>query len=497
MRRSLGLDWGAGEARWVELVEERGHATVRAFGTVELPAREGGAVEALRALVAQQRWRGREVVAALERSAVTLTWLGLPSAAREDLAAMVELEAAQTLPFPVEEAAWDFAAEPGRDGAQSVLLVAARRQFAEEKRRRLEAAGVRLGALTVDVLATAALARSGATEGTSGAVVVRLDAGGVTLSSLDGDRLLMSRTATLTPGTGPQAWDAAALALEVRRTMAAGAASAGGVAPEMDTVWLTGLGADAGLAEALGTALWANGGTPARVALLPRAGIEGAEPLSRSLDLALGLALLGLRAHGPHTVDAIDLGRSVRAAAEASASRPHRNLPILAGVGVAAVAIAFLLLNGPSPEDRQLASAASRAQAEVKLLATRREQLTGRVRTLTGAVAPRHSYLDVLNEVSTLAGSQIWLTQFSYDRGRPIVIRGSAKSSAAVASAVERLRGSPHLQQVALGAMTTSETNKTGVVQFTIEGTLRGDAPLQAARRRRAPSTRTPTKEPA
>jgi type IV pilus assembly protein PilM len=182
MRRSLGLDWGAGEARWVELVEERGHPTVRAFGTVEVPSREGGAIEALRTLVAQHRWRGREVVAAMDRSAVTLAWLTLPVAAREDLAAMVELEAAQTLPFPVEEAAWDFAAGPGSDGSQSVLLVAARRQFVEEKRRRLEAAGLRLGALTVDVLATATLARAAAGEGTEGAVVARLDPGGVTLS---------------------------------------------------------------------------------------------------------------------------------------------------------------------------------------------------------------------------------------------------------------------------------------------------------------------------
>jgi len=131
MRRSLGLEWSAGEARWVELVEERGHPAVRAFGSVEGPSSEGGTAEALRSLVAENRWRGRDVVAALGRSAVTLTWLSLPAAAREDLAGMVELEAAQTLPFPVDEAAWDFAPGPGTDNAQPVLLVAARRQFVE------------------------------------------------------------------------------------------------------------------------------------------------------------------------------------------------------------------------------------------------------------------------------------------------------------------------------------------------------------------------------
>ena len=49
---------------------------------------------------------------ALPRTAVTLTWMTLPPASRDDLAGMVELEAAQMLPFAVEEAAWDFAASP-------------------------------------------------------------------------------------------------------------------------------------------------------------------------------------------------------------------------------------------------------------------------------------------------------------------------------------------------------------------------------------------------
>ena len=62
----------------------------------------------------QQNWPVEKdqtwmVVMALPRTAVTLTWLTLPAASRDDLAGMIELEAAQTLPFSVEEAAWDFA----------------------------------------------------------------------------------------------------------------------------------------------------------------------------------------------------------------------------------------------------------------------------------------------------------------------------------------------------------------------------------------------------
>src|SRR6185369_15595567 len=105
--------------------------------------------------------------------------------------------------------------------------------------------------------------------------------------------------------------------------------------------------------------------------------------------------------------------------------RPRRRLPVLVVAGAAALGLVLLLLGGPSPQDRQLAAEASRAQTEVKQLATRRGQLESRVQELTGAVVPRHSYLDVLNEFSAQAGPEIWLTQFTYDRGRPLVIRGS------------------------------------------------------------------------
>jgi Tfp pilus assembly protein PilN len=120
---------------------------------------------------------------------------------------------------------------------------------------------------------------------------------------------------------------------------------------------------------------------------------------------------------------------------------------------------------------------------------------------LNGAIAPKHSYLDVLNDVSRLAGSEVWLTHFTYDRGRPIVIRGAARSNAAVARLVEGLRASPHLESVALGAVTGAEAGQTPVVQFTMQGVLRGDAPLQAPRQRNTSRTgrtgQQPAREPA
>src|SRR5262245_4194787 len=124
MRRSLGLEIGAAEMRWVELEEERGRMTVRSSGTLPLPGTgEGAVTEAVRSLVAQHRWKGREVVVSLPRSEATLRWLTVPAAPRDDTAGMVELEAGHSLPFSVEEAAWDFITFPTSNNQQDILLV--------------------------------------------------------------------------------------------------------------------------------------------------------------------------------------------------------------------------------------------------------------------------------------------------------------------------------------------------------------------------------------
>jgi Type IV pilus assembly protein PilM len=548
MRRSLGLEIGPAGVRWVELEEERGRSAVRSSGTAE--AAGVGALaagETLRALAAERRWRGREVVVSLPRSAVTLRWLFLPAAAREETAGMVELEAAQSLPFPMEEAAWDFMSFPAPDGRQEALVVAARRPLVLELRRQIEAAGLRVGSVTVDALATTALYRELLPEAEGVAVFLHLDEGTATVSCVQAGQLLLSRSVT------PEQLNAETLAVEVRRTLVAGmmagvpARPGGGANPYTplpaggpgdpagappaislpSAVWLTGPGAYEALAEELGAILGlgtvesgrssrgepcvrpgrtqgsplppAAAGPSAPLSLpvhasLPRAGLSGGEELSPAQDTALGLALLGLRPAS----ERLDLARVVRVETERRATGPARRLPFLVGAGAAAVGVALLVMFGPGAGDRDLAAAASRAQADARQMASQRDQLETRVRLLSTAVTPAHSYLDVLNDVSGQVGPDVWLTQYTYDRGRPIVIRGTARTNEAVARLVEGLRRSPHLERVALGSVTRAEldrASKLSVVQFMITGSLKGDQPLEV-RRSRSRSARTERQEP-
>src|SRR5205085_2605691 len=133
---------------------------------------EWAVTEAVRTLAGGRRWRGCEVVVALPRAAATLRWLSLPAAPRDDTAGMIELEMAHALPFSVEEAAWDFVAWPGTEGRQDVLLVAARQEAVERRRRAVEAAGVKISALSLDALAAVALYRAAVPEEEQTALVV-------------------------------------------------------------------------------------------------------------------------------------------------------------------------------------------------------------------------------------------------------------------------------------------------------------------------------------
>jgi Tfp pilus assembly protein PilN len=326
-----------------------------------------------------------------------------------------------------------------------------------------------------------------------GAILAHLESESVALAWVQGERLLLSRSVPLeTIAAGP-------LAVELRRTLLAGA-MAGGEGPgnpsPVDAIWLTGEGAHEHLAHALAAALGVGGAEDlsshpvassprrpvARCGVLPRGALPGGEELTPALDTALGLALLGLR---PAT-QRLDLARQAHLATQATTPGPARRVPLLAGVGAMAVVAAVLLLALPSAGERELAAAASRAQRDAREMAALLRRSEDRARLLQGAVTPAHSYLDVLNDVSATAGGEVWLTQFTYDRGRPIVIRGAALSNDAVARLVEGLRRSRHLEQVALGPVTRSEAKEKSFVQFTITGLVRGDAPLAARRRQRS-----------
>jgi type IV pilus assembly protein PilM len=81
----------------------------------------------------------------IPRDQAVLHTLTLPAAKDEELAALVRFQIVRELPFPLDDAVVDFAAEPrGEDGQQRVLVAAVRNDVLEFFRRVFMHAGLRL-----------------------------------------------------------------------------------------------------------------------------------------------------------------------------------------------------------------------------------------------------------------------------------------------------------------------------------------------------------------
>lgn len=174
--RALGVDLGAASAKWVDLSIGRpvpAHPQRRPDGPArrrwrleaaavvpwptqaQTPAAacmdaEGhiadmdAVVSALRPLVAQQGWRGREVVTAMPAAGVTVRRLQVPSGLGErDLELEVQVQAEALLPQSLSQSHLDYVIEA--DG--QVRLVAAPRAAVDARCEALEQAGVRVVAV--------------------------------------------------------------------------------------------------------------------------------------------------------------------------------------------------------------------------------------------------------------------------------------------------------------------------------------------------------------
>jgi len=105
--------------------------------------------EALRAELEARRLRPRTVRLGLARSFVVVKLLELPTAGDGDLRQMVQFELERHVPFPAEEAAFDFALLRTAGGAQRVLVAATERRTVERALTVLQEVRVRPASTTI------------------------------------------------------------------------------------------------------------------------------------------------------------------------------------------------------------------------------------------------------------------------------------------------------------------------------------------------------------
>ena len=437
----------------------------------------------LRAELDQRRLAVRTVAVGLPRAAVTVKPIELPEVGGE-LRDMVQFELERHVPFPSDDASFDYAALPSEaDGsttgttARRVLIVAADRRVVDGALRLVEEARLRPSSLTVAAHDLQALVPS-----RSRGHIVWMHRVGETIALvfLTDGQLVLSRSVSTAEDE--------VIAAEIERSLAVTRWRG------VDAVWVSGDDEVPESAEA-----------PARILLGALVTAPPYTPRAR--------ALLGQIAGAP--AGAAQLAVAVAVAARRA--RPLQLLPLrlrprrftrqqLAALGALAAAVILgitaLLVPGYR-ENRQLKVIDRRIAAldgEVRTVEQTLQELERKRRLLTTfqslestAVRP----LPVLRELTDLLPTDAWLTTVTLD-AKGVELTGQAASASAL---IPLLENSPRLERAEFASPVTRGRDKE---QFRIRAfwetpaapAVTRPAPPRDGGRPRAPGVEPPGAQP-
>lgn len=153
----------------------------------------------IRRVLNEARISAKRAIVDIPRDQAVLNTLILPAAKDEELTELVRFQIVRELPFPIEEAVVDFAAEPrGADGQQRVLVAAVRNDVLEFYRQVFRHAGLKLDRIGLRPYANlVALAQAVSEAGQGHTLFVDV---GPTLTEIDivvDGRLAFSRAASI------------------------------------------------------------------------------------------------------------------------------------------------------------------------------------------------------------------------------------------------------------------------------------------------------------
>lgn len=409
---------------------------------------------ALRAELDARRVRPRTVAIGLPRAAVTVKPIELPAIG--DLGEMVRFELERHVPFPADDAPFDFTmlpAEPGAppaaEGGRRVLLAAADRRVVDTALRIAQEAGLRPTSVTVASHDLVDLVR--APRGRRIAWAHRIGAD-VELLLLVGDSLALSRVVASA--------DDATLAAEIRRSLSVVRWHA------VDEVWISGDGnaPDGPSTDALTTL-----GAPVTA---PPYTAHAAELLAGADGEHRGLRQLAAAVAAGRRVRSLDL--------IPAALRPRRlTRPQIITAGVAAATLLMVLgaLLVPGYRDRSRLEALNadinRLAPEVRAIGRLQQELDRKkvlLATVESIEANAIRPLPVLRELTELLPADAWLTLLSLDT-KGAELTGQA---AAASTLIPLLENSPRFERVEFASPVTRGRDKE---QFRIVARWEGGTP--------------------
>jgi Tfp pilus assembly protein PilN len=415
---------------------------------------------ALRAELEARRLPARAVSLGVARSAVSVKQIELPAVAG-DTREMVGFELERHLPFPAEDAAFDFvelSPDPTGPAAQRVVIAAAERRVIDVALRLAEEARLRAVSLTVGAHNLPTLTRP--LRQSRRVVWVHRTGEAVDLLMIQGTELLLSRSLP--------AGDDAAIAEEIQRSLAAVRWR------DCNAIWISG---DNTLA-ALGSSALASLGVPVTEPVWTPLAKQRLAGLAAEHLGALQLAVATVSARGARPLELLPTTLQPR--------RLTRPQAITLGMAAATVLLGIVALLAPgwreqrhlkrvNAEIARLDPSVKEADRVVRELERKRKLIA----TVDGIESTGIRPLPVLRDLTELLPNDAWLTTVSFDP-KGVELTGAASAASAL---IPLLENSPRLERVEFSSpVTRGRDNKE---QFRIRATWEpgggGIAPAVAA----------------
>lgn len=416
---------------------------------------------------------GAELHVAVPRAQGIVKRLELPSAPDAELDAMVRLQAAKELPFPLSDTVIAWAREgAGAQGGERVTFTAVRRETLEELRGVVEAAGFRAGSLEVS---TKAAARTVVLEGPAqeagqgpGHEVLLVEVGHATSDVIvtRGGRLVYTRSASVGSGRAGEGegW-LARLEQEVMRSLVAARTRAGGEVGASDEGAPRGGPPDALLLAGGGSGLSAlRDVLAARVGREPqilRGLPDGDDERAARFVVARGLA-------DPRPTPGIPrLDLAHRAQARAARGTRQR-VAVGAGLALAALVALGVSVQQAFATAEAEVSELEALRADLEPAVTRVRQARAELDQARAWTARKGLELELLLAVAAALpdAERVYLTQLRWVEDRPLRLAGRAKDWGAAAALFSRLEADPRFARATFDAIRRPREPKAIGVEF-------------------------------
>jgi type IV pilus assembly protein PilM len=161
VNRFLTVDIGASTLKVGEFVSTGdGHLSLVNFGCTKLGSPSGGEEDvtpqlkgALERMIVEKQFKARRAAISVSGQQVLTRFLKLPAADETKIRQMVRFEAAQNVPFPIEEVVWDYQVLGSRaDGELDVVMVAIKSEIIEGFNTALNELGIQVEVVDVSPL---------------------------------------------------------------------------------------------------------------------------------------------------------------------------------------------------------------------------------------------------------------------------------------------------------------------------------------------------------